>query len=1365
MRREVPVIVMCDYCTTKNLDHAAPESMQVAGAEGVVFIARGLMSDEEWTKVKLKLLKVLREFKANRAKGKALAFGGGGEDDEPDLRVHWSEVMLFIDVKDAAEAAELKTMLDAQMGSDGDVDVAKANDGVDFKYVDDVENFVAAPAALTPDDTLSGLATNVAHDMSNSTTDLDEAKKFAKQEMTTLITKLAGQVQSDVNDANRAIRTGNMFAEVAKQFGNSVDDVANIAAEALKEATQVFTDGNAILTETLSEIENATTSEQAVGVLLKSQQGVQKMQAEDSSLPGLLIKITDGIRTADSMCPQCGTVDPGAQTHEAKHSGVRTEEADQDKWGDHCSLIQHPLIDPIEQATKRANNAKIAWVPAAAVAAFVHGSSTIRPGAMRTALLQHLVQNVVVAQETTDSAADDVRMHIAQVTDILSKNKIVRITDKKLALHVNTEEVTGCSDRRVSAVKRANGEVCLVVMDGDETGDPANLTEVWAAAHEAQASLARYRTAHALFRAAQLRGDKDDADEIRRKIIELQVDEVVDNIVEVRKQIVTAAVNSPTAGKTSIAWIETQGYNRCLELLNYVITETGNAARQALTEHTIAIAELHARANDDFREFAYTNWQTPGCHAIPSTEESAEQSELGTALARLELMPDVGDVERYELVLTSHKRLKDTITSVKNAHEVAAAHVEWARKTFCTSGKPEYHDLVLPFLAQAAKESLQAISQTVQSALSAYKTADSAFAEQTKRDVLCKCDTPAKCTAVVNHLVSGPTSFQVTYVVIDDNYGKPFATLLLSYERDADAERARTEIPADDPAVYPFLRKLIEQYSEDDASVEPQLTFLAAVLQPGSHKKEASLEAYLDPAKYGLNYSDGATSPPPPGSQVKLSDVVVNLFVKKLGENFEEYVSDRLHAWDTYVARTLKSAQLQTWLDKRRSGDAISGDTGDLVPSTCVSVLACVLEDAAKQTPILTKPDEFAIDVKNAVTNGAPLYALIRWIDICKIQQKEQMAAYIGQTSTQSWLPTRIVECLRSAVDCEDPNVNVVKFLKRAYNAAVSTDSCGTPSGDEAAVRTIVLAHIEQRKALAGNVNTMLGRASDALPNFEKEVWREFWIAPAEAVKEWSQAKSGKQPAPEPSFFKHVFPLKGTSKDKDKVQQEKYAELGKVLENAPPSIYMYAFLQARKWLKPQVAMGGGSRRPVGSGRREAPAHAAPSAPEPIAVRGGGPGGGQSAPQGSRPSGLEPSALPTVKEQSAQPLGAGARPASAVEEIARPKETGTEKSMEAGPTASGGGGGRGRKAAAASQLPGRQTLHPVPKGGLAGAVRRAVTLIVLEANRTLPAECCRRILAGEFAQQTRRADSAVIQSEPDRAALCRLAKDMCLAICR
>ena len=86
-------------------------------------------------------------------------------------------------------------------------------------------------------------------------------------------------------------------------------------------------------------------------------------------------------------------------------------------------------------------------------------------------------------------------------------------------------------------------------------------------------------------------------------------------------------------------------------------------------------------------------------------------------------------------------------------------------------------------------------------------------------------------------------------------------------------------------------------------------------------------------------------------------------------------------------------------------------------------------------------------------------------------------------------------------------------------------------------------------------------------------------------------------------------------------------------------------------------------------------------------------------------------------------------------------------------------------AAASQLPGRQTLHPVPKGGLAGAVRRAVTLIVLEANRTSPAECCRRILAGEFAQQTRRADSAVIQSEPDRAALCRLAKDMCLAICR
>jgi hypothetical protein len=67
--------------------------------------------------------------------------------------------------------------------------------------------------------------------------------------------------------------------------------------------------------------------------------------------------------------------------------------------------------------------------------------------------------------------------------------------------------------------------------------------------------------------------------------------------------------------------------------------------------------------------------------------------------------------------------------------------------------------------------------------------------------------------------------------------------------------------------------------------------------------------------------------------------------------------------------------------------------------------------------------------------------------------------------------------------------------------------------------------------------------------------------------------------------------------------------------------------------------------------------------------------------------------------------------------------------------------------------------------LGGAVRRAVTLLVLENARMSAATCCDRILAGKFAKQTRRADSAVIAAEHDRAALCHLAKELCRALCR
>jgi hypothetical protein len=67
--------------------------------------------------------------------------------------------------------------------------------------------------------------------------------------------------------------------------------------------------------------------------------------------------------------------------------------------------------------------------------------------------------------------------------------------------------------------------------------------------------------------------------------------------------------------------------------------------------------------------------------------------------------------------------------------------------------------------------------------------------------------------------------------------------------------------------------------------------------------------------------------------------------------------------------------------------------------------------------------------------------------------------------------------------------------------------------------------------------------------------------------------------------------------------------------------------------------------------------------------------------------------------------------------------------------------------------------------LAGAVRRAVTLLVMEHKRISAAECCNRLLAGKFARGTRREDTAVISAESDRAALCRLAKELCGPLCR
>jgi hypothetical protein len=1363
VRREVPVIVMCDYCTTKNLDHAAPELVHVAGAEGVVFIARGGMSENEWTKVKLTLLKVLRQFKAKRAAATSSSLGGGGGE----LGVQVGEDMLLIKSGNTDDADELKSMLDRELGSASNVAMAK--NGVGFEDADKVESFVTAnTAAASPtDDPLSDLTLDVLTTMSGTSTTDPGAVEFAKSEAENAANKYVEKIKGEAYTLAKVPPDAGMLRDAAA-FAITPDDAREFVDELI---TKAASDAEGVAG---AAYDSVTTFKEALAVVERF--SAKPPKPDPGAWNALINTIVDGMAAAAKMCSPCSQIDTTLLAQSAKQSGVRTEEYDGS--GPDCVLQPHPLIALVEEANALAARAKTMW-----------GYLKLMSGAVQRADVEGSLVHAGLLKQLSDGVNNQAHVNvpdlerkmqviIRQVKEIVDRHRVI---DVPLAVSMGTES---CSEMRVSAVVCAKSKVRLVVMydDSARPGDEAQLSEVWAAAHEDQASLARYRMAHAQFRAAQLRSDTSSATTIRGEIIDLQVGEIMANVRTVRHGLSNAVGLATTAVQDSVKWIEHQGYVKCLQWFDRLLSAGEAALRTALTAHVqerIADLQLHATERWDHARSKEEADLRNNCDSAKAPSDLAETAEkLKQALHRVSQIPSYdGKHSIYVKGNSVHdtvegiRALQGLTGSLRQAHTATSAHQQ-LQETLCAKTTVDDHAraLALPFMAKVASESTPQIAAKAGQVLEKYKNANAAFGTATAVFALFECNV-AGCGDLAEKLLKlgGPKLPSGTYApdAVAMHTSPESVTVLLRWHTATEASEAKNAVgPTKDLAVCSSSFELLESFIE----TQPLANAIAHVLDPGPPvDAHAQLGMHLDRAKYGLDLGivDATTGTSTTAARRTLSPDLVSYLANAVATSFDVHAKKRGHSWTEF--RYMLEQRINT--AKQVLQDRVNGTCKQepWVSNDCFRTWIRVLQRAEElSVPKFNSKDDLMKDVTTAIINGAPLKALVGWVEACATEQSarvQDMSSGMKSKVTGTWLQASVLGIFAEAAGNSD--FTIMPFFINMHKCFDDTAAM-CAEADEGAPD--INTEVASRTALAKGVDEALAPLPSEWPDTEivtRAVWREYWIAPAGAIDEWSAKKDPASPAVAPAFFKHVFPHMGTNT----AQHVMYTELVEKLGNAPPSVYMYAFLQARKWLGSQgytTTMGGGARGATGSGR-------------------GGMGG---AGAGALPSVFEPSAVPIAALPSApeaeghyvfgQIAGAGAGPSaseaalpSEFEPIAGPgavaagalaEESARLREADAEPSASGGGGRSSQRAAAAPRAR-RPTLHAGPKGDLGGAVRRAVTLLVLENARMSAATCCDRILAGKFAKQTRRADSAVIAAEHDRAALCHLAKELCRALCR
>ncbi len=1288
------MIVMCNYCTVPNLDGVAPQTMPVDGADGIVFITRDGLSGAAWTQLKRRVIRAIRAFRARRPTHLG---GGGGDKDVADVRVHVGDDMILVEVE-PGQVDDLKDSLSAELT---DSDVIQARDGVMPAFVEAVEEFVEdRDKAKAPDESLSVLTANVLKEM--RTADLSEAKEFAKEETRAVLEDVSKQVQSEVPKTLEAIQSSAaVFAATAAQFDMGKDEAVQVFRLQVDEVSSQYARVDDFVQSVHDQIHGARTFEEVKKQVDDLLQSAQASEDADAQLPDLKVRIRDGIAKANSSCPPCTTVDLHMKERNGQRSGVRTQEPDEGT--DACMLRPHPLLAPIEWATQIAAKAKNEWSKAAIVAAFLDGNH-VPQGQLTKILLERLSDFVDAAEKNTSPQLATIAQYVHDVTDILTRNRVHDLPPRSL-VDLVTKGDEGCSPMRASAVMCSDRIVRLVVMDGDfDEGQPANnLRDVWAAAHEKQASLARYRRAHALFRAAQLRGDKKDADDIHDKIIQLQVDEIVADMATVKKGIEDNATVKPEDAEHSIEWIEATGYAECLVWLNELLTQSKEKARQALRDRVVQIADLKHEAEDEYdvAKTAAKDTTSTECPDVHVATMETHVDKLTKALNRLSQMPDVGAAAGD--VLDELHQLKATSADVQLALEATGKHVEWLRRTFCGSFTGVDHGLALPFLAAAAERSRTHIEKTATDALRKYADANAAFDEATKYLVLCTCafdDTTQRENVALVLTDSNPFA-----VAVHVDSTKKDVTLLLQYLSSDAATHLRPLMNHVDIATCAHLAALKPQLDEEQRF--PRLVAVAAILQPELHNSDdASLDKFLSTSKYGLDCGDAIAAPNLTGTGTAVVHrKVVQLFAEAVKSDFKIYCKPRQSQWNSYCESLSHTRDaFEIIVTDHRKGEPLPNV---FASNACIGLLVDALDRTTKVTLPEGSPDNLDSDVFNAIKHGIPLRALASWVESSLAKQKAALTDMVRQEPQGSLLATTIHNVLKRAVEYTHPNINAVRFL---LNVRDKTKDVCRIVYDKDQVLATVKAQADKNKDLAKRINELLVLGDSVPDTIAKQTWREFWIAPVEAYDEWT--KKPPVDAQVPAFFQHVFP----DMSKYDIQQQKYTDLTNALKGAPPSMYMYAFTQARKWLatKQGTTFGGGARR-----RAHVP-------------------------------------HPHFRVEPAAYASASARPE--VSPALRSHDSITPAPLEAG-----GSGPATRSHNRTSAQP--HSLRSKPKSSLAGAVRRAVTLLVMEHKRISAAECCNRLLAGKFARGTRREDTAVISAESDRAALCRLAKELCGPLCR
>jgi hypothetical protein len=1392
----------------------ADVKVPIQGADNVLFVTRRPdMSDADWLKQLIKIAKVLRDL-SNSGTGKAL--GGGSGTNVAELHVSVSrDGNTGTDVAAFAVPADDVDEVFGELQKGG-VHVQNALGGVPLgvsaaleQVVKDVQRSSdAAAGSAARSGAESGVGSG-AETGAGPPTDLralthavldlaPDDSKDVPAELTAFVddalqTELDMQVKEVEADAARFV----VFTNTTefKSLTNNEE-----GAEAILEKVQTTQD--AVNDRLKKELNPDTMIPKDKLTMLRKKSGAHTLDLAE--LDAALVTVGTLLETAKGMCPPCRDAD-NREPRLASDSGVRTQEWDSDGTGE-CMLESHPVIAPISSAQQTAQSLqdacasfqKFLWLLKDGHLGFGELAHTLL-----VELLDHLNELDKVIEQQQVAIADQVKA----VNDVVTQNRVYNIpTDQDLSNFIAKTSET-CGKKRVSAVKRPlDDQVCLVVMDGTlEISLPgtietkASFHDVWAAAHENQASLTRYREAHALYRAAELLGRTRQMRAIREKIIALQVAEttgtLTTSVQSLQERI--KALGRPSAD--SVGNFTKQGFQQCLEWAQGLLNSESAYVTEQLADHQNALNELTQKVQHQWN-IAMTDKKsnTPGACSRPDAYTNVLSQLRATAskpVARY------GDETARNAVVDAVKLLASAQDDLKDAKTDTEAFDSWLNDTLC---KPKASDkvlqLALPFMAGVASNNINTIVEQANRALQSYEGATQQFNKATELYLLFNRPANAADTITLANALTRLTGVKSVAIDVDNDA----VSMLFKFTTSTAAQEAR-QIGAAyvaDLAACQRLSTLMPKFDETRAAAHiPVQRALAALVQPTLFGTLYALDNFLDRQTFGLDVVANAGDSVP-GNELTQAPHNNNAPVVQpnsaAAENLANYVHEEFtNHWTTveatrefvlkYVDADLK--EKQSLLKNRTQGVPLDqhewkGLTSNANLRSAIKILTH-LRVLLKESP----QPELKPHVISAIAQGVPLYALLMWVDTCAEEQRRQLIK------------------LRTLIDARKNYTirDVFNYMQQAFIPSVAAYlfECSKTSKSEKfdAEYASVDAEIKRRKDIAGEVRTALRAPMGNDKELTTQVWREFWIEPKEAVEAWKTLHATPMRDP-PKFFKDALG--------DDIENGTYSNLVTALQGAPDALYLYALRLAREY---PAAKGGAKTDEWLQGAAGIRAGA-------CAVRGGAKAGTQGAEQGAQ--GTRQSAQ--FANQGAQIANQGAQGARLDAQVTKPNaqsakqgaegakqgaqgaKQGEDKSTdsqgeeqeeeededeeeeedEMSPVNTGASAVRNQRPASSAQqvrAPSPRPVRPAPQPvrrmarsprardeacrALESAVRRCAAALFLEFPRLGAADCVQGILQGRLARQTRKPDARLLKehAEEDPAELARLVVHVCAMLGR